>query len=338
MRKWTILISVLNTKDHTAFVYNKGIDENTIIKMFKSNGFEKVISANEIKLMLSSSITNGIIEGVYDMTNSYNRDQREINKIKENIEKRLEAKGYEIINHCDYVPNFDSNIIDRISESRNYLNNLAIQIENHKKDLEKIEDRIVVADKECEIYEINLLERKNTYNKFKDYTEQVEEKKKELDKLIERYRNGEKYIMKMENELPEEIKQLKEEKKNLTMSIDSIRYDVNCGLKELERLTELISEYNRKISSLKNTEEKIIEEIRNIQADEVARIMRKITDKYKELAPKEILLEKLNTTIKMYLLNNRQIPEYELEYFINLGISKNEIEELLNIIYKNIDK
>ena len=338
MRKWTILISILNTKDHTAFVYNKGIDENTIIKMFKSNGFEKVISANEIKLMLSSSITNGIIEGVYDMTNSYNRDQKEINKIKENIEKRLEAKGYEIINHCDYVPNFDSSIIDRISESRNYLNNLAIQIENHKKDLEKIEDRISNADKECEYYERNLLERKNTYNKFKDYTEQVEEKKKELDKLIERYRNGEKYIMKMENELPEEIKQLKEEKKNLTISLDSIRYDVNCGCRELERLTEIISENNRKISSLKNTEEKIIEEIRNIQADEVARIMRKITDKYKELAPKEILLEKLNTTIKMYLLNNRQMPEYELEYFINLGISKNEIEELLNIIYKNIDK
>jgi len=338
MRKWTILISVLNTKDHTAFVYNKGIDENTIIKMFKSNGFEKIISANEIKLMLSSSITNGIVEGVYDMTNSYNRDQKEINKIKENIEKRLEAKGYEIINHCDYVPNFDSDIIDRISESRNYLNNLAIQIENHKKDLEKIEDRISNADKECEIYERNLLERKNTYNKFKDYTEQVEEKKKELDKLIERYRNGEKYIMKMENELPEEIKQLKEEKKNLTISIDSIKKDVNCGIKELERLTELISENNRKISILKNTEEKIIEEIRNIQADEVAKIMRKITDKYKELAPKEILLEKLETTIKMYILNNRQVPEYELEYFVNLGISKNEIEELLNIIYKNINK
>lgn len=337
MRKWTILISVLNTKDHTAFVYNKGIDENTIIKMFKSNGFEKIISANEIKLMLSLSITNGIVEGVYDMTNSYNRDQKEINKIKENIEKRLEAKGYEIINHCDYVPNFDSGIIDRISESRNYLNNLTIQIENHKKDLEKIEDRIFAADKECEIYERNLLERKNTYNKFKDYTEQVEEKKKELDKLIERYRNGEKYIMKMENELPEEIKQLKEEKKNLTISIDSIKKDVNCGLKELERLTELISENNRKISILKNTEEKIIKEIRNIQIDEVAKIMRKITDKYKELAPKEILLEKLNTTIKMYLLNNRQVPEYELEYFVNLGISKNEIEELLNIIYKNIN-
>ena len=338
MRKWTILISVLNTKDHTTFVYNKGIDENTIIKMFKSNGFEKVISANEIKLMLSSSITNGIIEGVYDMTNSYNRDQKEINKIKENIEKRLEAKGYEIINHCDYAPNFDSSIIDRISESRNYLNNLAIQIENHKKDLEKIEDRISNADKECEYYERNLLERKNTYNKFKDYTEQVEEKKKELDKLIERYRNGEKYIMKMENELPEEIKQLKEEKKNLTISVDSIRNDVNCGIKELERLTEIISENNRKISRLKNTEEKIIEEIRNIQADEVARIMKKITDKYKELAPKEILLEKLKTTIKMYLLNNRQMPEYELEYFINLGISKNEIEELLNIIHKNINE
>ena len=338
MRKWTILISVLNTKDHTAFIYNKGIDENTIIKMFKSNGFEKVISANEIKLMLSSSITNGIVEGVYDMNNSYNRDQKEINKIKENIEKRLEAKGYEIINHCDYAPNFDSNIIDRISESRNYLNNLAIQIENHQKDLEKIEDRISNADKECECYERNLLERKNTYNKFKDYTEQVQEKKKELDKLIERYRNGEKYIMKMENELPEEIKQLKEEKKKLTISVNSIIYDVNCRLRELERVTEIISENNRKISSLKNTKEKIIEEIRNIQTDEVARIMRKITDKYKELAPKEILLEKLKTTIKMYLLNNRQMPEYELEYFINLGISKNEIEELLNIIYKNINK
>ena len=142
----------------------------------------------------------------------------------------------------------------------------------------------------------------------------------------------------MENELPEEIKQLKEEKKNLTISVNSIRYDVNCGHKELERLTEIISENNRKISSLKNTEEKIIEEIRNIQTDEVARIMRKITDKYKELAPKEILLEKLKTTIKMYLLNNRQMPEYELEYFINLGISKNEIEELLNIIYKNINE
>lgn len=338
MRKWTILISVLNTKDHTAFVYNKGIDENTIIKMFKSNGFEKIISANEIKLMLSSSITNGIVEGVYDMTNSYNRDQKEINKIKENIEKRLEAKGYEIINHCDYTPNFDGDVIDRISESRNYLNNLTIQIENHKKDLEKIENRIFVADKECEIYERNLLERKNTYNKFKDYTEQVEEKKKELDKLIERYRNGEKYIMKMENELPEEIKQLKEEKKNLTISIDSIRNDVNCGYRELERLTELISEYNRKILIHKNTEEKIIKEIRDIRVDEVAKIMRKITDKYKELAPKEILLEKLNTTIKMYLLNNRQVPEYELEYFIELGISKNEIEELLNMIYKNINE
>ena len=131
---------------------------------------------------------------------------------------------------------------------------------------------------------------------------------------------------------------MKEEKKKLTISVDSITYDVNCGLKELERLTEIISENNRKISSLKNTKEKIIEEIRNIQTDEVARIMRKITDKYKELAPKEILLEKLKTTIKMYLLNNRQMPEYELEYFINLGISKNEIEELLNIIYKNINK
>ena len=46
---------------------------------------------------------------------------------------------------------------------------------------------------------------------------------------------------------------------------------------------------------------------------------------------KEELTEKLKRTYKMYILNGRSIPDFEIEYFKNAGLSDEDIQEIANI-------
>lgn len=191
MKKWTILISVTNVKDRTAFVYNKGIDEQTIIKRLHSNGFEKVISENELKLILSYCIINGTIEGVYELSNNYNRDQSQINIIKDNIEKKLMSLGYKIISHCFYIPEYDNNKMKEIMESRNYLHTLNGLIEKNKTIIEQ-QNKILLENEKISKENIELKKNKNRLQN-------------DVDILINRYNKG-KEIVSQQDEITNKLR------------------------------------------------------------------------------------------------------------------------------------
>lgn len=88
-KKWTIIAEYIDNNNKTAYIQNWGWDENQLIKEFKktnTNGFEKDISENELKILLQTVITNYNIIGVYEISNHYNTDMKTINEIKSNRE------------------------------------------------------------------------------------------------------------------------------------------------------------------------------------------------------------------------------------------------------------
>lgn len=296
MKRRTVIISKINN-DYTAFVKNMGIEELSLFKKLEDNGIELKdegnISDEEMLVLLRHCCTDGFIEGVYSIENHFNRDQKQINIIKTNVENKLKAKGLTIITHTDWTPSFDGDIRGPINK-RNYLtiicenikrknleyDKLAEEYENFKKEIEEEKNRLEL---ELETYNkdkkerINkeLQETENTIEINKDkirkqnwYLDQhplleknYNELKEKFDKLIERYKNGEKIcqdqLTEAQKKWPQDLKNIETEiskKRNELTNIENElnikKNELNDNQKSLEYTKNLICRYETELDHI----------------------------------------------------------------------------------------
>jgi len=359
-KKWTVMFLSLNQTEKTFFIQNVGYTEDDFIKLFKLtqeqveifnrtyfNGFEKDISDNEFKALLQYCVTNMDVIGVYRINNFYNRDQKVINDMKDNVRAFWIGKGYKEVIHCE------SPIIDThggtVFNKRDYLYLIEERIREEEEELKYFEDkinetekeykdRIIQIEKEYELKEQNLnkeLEKsrieleetiKNNTAKIKqqnwyiDKTKEAENEyilaKEKLDKEIERYKKGKEYNDNMFKSLPIEIQNMIDKRKSITEEIDKLNKLLNTLDNDMKKLEDEINKEKINYINLKKTEyQNLINDIKKV-----------IENKN---WTKEEALNRFINTCKMYLLNKRNVPQFEKENAISEGLTENEIAEIL---------
>lgn len=314
MKKRTVISSHIDWNKHTAYVKNQGIEELKLFKQLKDNGIElkdDEMSDEEICMLLNHLCIDGIIESVFSIENHFNRDQSTINKAKNNIEEKLKAKGLEIVTHYVWEPSF-SNGGDTVN-LRNYLTILNENINKKELKLNNLEDECL---KQEEIINNNSekIKKQNWYiEQSKNYESEYNKQKKLFDELVERYKNGEKYIKELELKLPDEFKELLKTKENINKEINELRFSIKEYNSEINKQKEIITKYNNNICEINKKINDIISSL----------IINNL--------PIETAKEKFKMTVRMYLLNGRNIPEFEKEYARTIGLDENTIKEIINI-------
>lgn len=279
-KKWTIIAEYIDNDNKTAYVQNWGWDENQLIKEFKktnTNGFEKDISENELKILLQTVITNYNIIGAYEISNHYNTDMKTINEIKSNRELLLQNKGFKIVNHCNVKIEYSDNC-EQIYTTRGLLKLYSDQCK-------ELESKITRQEEEYDSKEEYLNELKEKINKKE---EEYNEQKNEFESLCTRYRNGKKELKKIQADienikenLPDEIKKLIKEKENLLL----VNNELND---EIFSLKEKKNELNDEIFSLKEEDNKLRNKISqmNLSLNNMENDYFEETKKYNDLKNK----------------------------------------------------
>lgn len=364
MKRRTVIISKINN-DYTAFVINMGIEDLSLFKKLEDYGIELKdegnISDEEMLVLLRHCCTDGFIEGVYSIENHFNRDQKQINIIKTNFENKLKSKGLTIITHTDWSPSFGGDIRGSINK-RNYLtiicenikrknleyDKLSEEYENFKQKIETEKKRL---EAELENYnkekrnkidkEIKETERKIEINteKIRNQNWYIEQKKfaekkyndliEKFDKLVQRYKNGEKYIEEQKENLPIEILQLIKKK-------ESLEGDISILNTENEELYKKIAKINKEIEELDNQIESRTNYIKNIGKDlenRIDHVMKTLVhDKYLSFNEAK---DKFKRTVEMYIQNNMKMPDFEKEYAKNLGLDNETIDFIIKTVFEN---
>lgn len=252
IKKWTIIVEHIDNDNMTAYVQNWGWDENQLIREFKkanTNGFEKDISENELKVLLQTVIVNFNIIGVYEISNSHNTDMKSsINPIKTNREEYLKSKGYTIVNHCETKIEYSKDC-GQIYTTRGLLKLYSDQCK-------ALQTKITTLEEDCEeIDDIHNIKTKQLAELNTRYIN-VEN---DLNKLIERYRNGVKELKKIESEietlkenLPDEVKELMDKKESLLLTVNSLESDVDKLTKEETDKRDKINQIVNKLTSIED--------------------------------------------------------------------------------------
>ena len=356
MKKRTVISSHTDWRNHTAYVKNQGIEELKIFKQLKDNGIElkdEEISDEEICMILNHLCTDGIIEAVFSIENHFNRDQATINKAKNNIEEKLKTKGLTIITHCDWSPSFNDGgssinsrnyltlLTENIKEKENQLYHLEKELEDEIQNINVIKNNKLQELKDDISFKKDILERelgelnneieKNKskikqqnwfLNESKEYETKYKEQKEKFDKLVERYKNGEKYIEEQKEKLPIEVKKLIEEKESLDEDLKTLKLMIKEKTSALYNINNELTLGNKQ---LQNINDSIV--------NRISIILNSITTD--RLSFKEAK-EKFMRTVKMYIINNREVPEFEKEAAKVTGLDENTIEEIINLFKKNI--
>lgn len=250
-KKWTIIAEYIDNNNKTAYIQNWGWDENQLIKEFKktnTNGFEKDISENELKILLQTVITNYNIIGVYEISNHYNTDMKTINKIKSNRELLLKNKGFKIVNHCNVKIEYSDNC-EQIYTTRGLLKLYSDQCK-------ELESKITRQEEEYDSKEEYFNELKEKINKVE---EEYNEQKNEFESLCTRYRNGKKELKKIQADienikenLPDEIKKLIKEKENLLLVNNELNDKIFSLKEKKDELRNKISQMNLSLNNMEN--------------------------------------------------------------------------------------
>ena len=250
-KKWTIIAEYIDNNNKTAYIQNWGWDENQLIKEFKktnTNGFEKDISENELKILLQTVITNYNIIGVYEISNHYNTDMKTINEIKSNRELLLENKGFKIVNHCNVKIEYSDNC-EQIYTTRGLLKLYSDQCK-------ELESKITRQEEEYDSEEEYFNELKEKINKVE---EEYNEQKNEFESLCTRYRNGKKELKKIQADienikenLPGEIKKLIKEKENLLLVNNELKDEFFSLKEEDDKLRNKISQMKLSLNNMEN--------------------------------------------------------------------------------------
>lgn len=258
MKKRTVIISNINYDDHTFFVANMGIEELSLFKKLKDNGVElkdeDKISDEEMLMLLRHCCTNGSIEAVYSIENPFNRDQKQINIIKTNIERKISAKGLQKVLHTDWQPSFSYDP-GPINE-RNYLTILNENTERKQKELKELE---------------NIIKENTEKIKHQNwYIEQTKQKEIEYNKLkanfdilVERYKKGLDICKEQEqnarNNWPQNLKDLEININNAKKQLKEIENEIFESQNELNELRHELTYNKNRIQSQNDLIDQILQ-------------------------------------------------------------------------------
>lgn len=279
-KKWTIVISHIDSEKMEAWVQNVGMTESMLRREFKisnSNGFEKEMSCNEMKTMLNYVTTNCIIEAVLEIENHYNTDQKTINEVKRNIEKRLKGKGYTIIEHCFSSGEINVEPINTY-ETRAYLKLLNDRCEERKHMLAEFNDEIKVRKNEIE----------NTKNEIATLKNDKAILQEEFDILCNRYNEGKKYLKDVDKEVE--------------------KYKSNIGLLDDETAAAYVK-INKQKKEITINDEKIKEQLKKLSSieDELAQVAEEVKYKRNELNEKHKQLDSINTKTELATIKYNEL-------------------------------
>lgn len=261
MRKRTVIITKMND-DWTAYVQNYGIEELTLFKKLKDNGIELKddgnLSDEEMCMLLNHCCEDAIVDGVFSIENHFNRDQREINKIKENIEKKLKVKGYTIIAHTDWKPTFGDGggVINR----RNYLTLLIENIEEKERELNDLEKELddiqkIISDNDNKILKQNELISENEI-KYTNTKSNLVEAERLLNNTIERYNKGKKICddleKNMRDTLPNDLKEIESKVIQKQNELNSLEKQILSKNSDIYNIDKEIKSKKENLEMIKN--------------------------------------------------------------------------------------
>ena len=334
MDKRTVIISKTN-EDHTAYVMNYGINEISLFKELKDNGLElknkEELSDGEILMLLRHCCKDGFVESVISIENHYNRDQKQINIYKENIEQKLKSQGCKIINHCDWKPSFNYDI--DVINTRNYLTILVENIKDKEIKITNVDKELNELENEKQSLSEKIKKQnwyiENTRIEVKNLKEDYNQWNEKVDKLIERYNKGKEICENQENEAKEKWP---EELKNLEAKINECKSNLLLLEKIYNEKTDNIKKLNIELNELEDEKTNTQKYIKNLNENGKS-ILEKIIKEILNngILTKNEIKEKFLTTYKMYIMNSRKLPDFEIEYFKKQGLSDVDIQELIKI-------
>lgn len=348
-KKWTVMFLSLNQNEKTFYIQNVGYTEEDFIKLFKLtkeqveifnktyfNGFEKDISDNELKALLQYSVKNMDVLGVYRINNFYNRDQKVINDMKDNVRYFWSAKGYIEVPHCE-EPIVDTHggevfnkrdylflLEERIRESEEHLRELEKKYELKEKNLNKeLENNRISLEKTIEENKIKIKQQNWYIDQTKEAENDYIKAKVKLDKEIERYKKGKEYNDNMIKSLPTEIQNLLNKKTSVQNDID----ELNKYLTSLYNNRRLLENEKTKLEDELKTEQIKYNKFKTSKYNDLMRNIETLINSKKLSKPDAI--SKFETVCKMYILNERELPQFEKDYAKTSGLSEQEIAEIL---------
>lgn len=316
MKKTTVIFSVLVDEDK---YYIQNIGFPTLYDFLKRQGITRKlpegIDNNEILLILDRAAKPGvIIEYVGDINNNYNRDQQQINKIKENIKNdrnylRTRTEIQHVFTENDII--LDAEKYNSCVDKRTYIDTLDETVERIEKEINELknEHQELKSDLEQELsdYKSKVNEKKqkieNEYQELLENIRQsdtikkenedalnklIEEKskyQKEVDVLIQRYYKG----TEINNELQKQIRENRISKSNLIDEIQNLSDEYNDKKNS-------ITEYESKIDELKIKEKSLNEKIKD-EKDFIEKYsskipeMKNIINEYSNVVKKQVNME-----------------------------------------------
>lgn len=314
MKKTTVIFSVL-VDDDKYYIQNIGFP--TLYDFLKRQGITRElpegIDNNEILLILDRAAKpDVIIEYVGDINNNYNRDQQQINKIKENIKNdrnylRTRTEIQHVFNENDII--IDVEKYNSCVDKRTYIDTLdetVKRIENEINEL-KNEQQDLKSDLEQEL---------------SDYKSKVNEKKQKIENeyqdLLDTIRQSD--IIKKENE--DALNKLIEEK-------NKYQKDVDVLIQRYYKGTEINNELQKQIIENRISKSKLIDEIKNL-SDEY-------DDKNKFLAEYESKIDELKLKEKSLNEKIKEENDFIEKYSTKIPEMKNIINEYSDFVKKQVN-
>lgn len=343
MKKTTVIFSVLVDEDK---YYIQNIGFPTLYTFLKKQGITREIPEgidnNEILLILDKAAKPGVmIEYVGDITNNYNRDQQQINKIKENIKNdrnylRTRTEIQHIFNKNDII--IDAEKYNHCLDTHTYLDTLYENIEDAEKELSELKNKYIKLKSDLKQewndykrqIDVKKQEVENEYQEllsdleqeYADYKRQIDAKKQEVENefkdLLNDIRQGDNH----KKEIEDKINKLIEEKNKYQKEVDVL-------LQRYYKGTETIKDLDIQIREKRICNSNLTEEIQSLEED--------VNDKKKFLADYESKvneLKSLDTILNERVKSNKDIVK---EHVLNISEMENVINKYNNEVEKKLE-
>ena len=179
-------------------------------------GSEKTLTEGELIMAFKDAAKDFVVEGIYLIENISNSDMSEINKIKKNIENRLQAQGYEIITHAPKKLEFDTAKVNEWAESHNLIYLMSKRIKELNKSFDDKNKELTLLNEKLNKANFALeqaaIEKNKKNNVIVDIVGQCEELKEKVN-AAQKELNG---IKERTIQERNELNKVRDEKERLT--------------------------------------------------------------------------------------------------------------------------
>jgi chromosome segregation protein len=263
----------------------------------------------------------------------------------EEIDEKIEAESQELTSNRKKFDQVEEKLeqkkarLEEQKNSRNQLesdtrvlkekqNNIELDIKRLKEEVKELDsnissakNRVSESEKEANNIRSKLDQMNAEYEKVADEHKQVEQKHEKVEQELQ--------------ELQEQRYELVKEVSEITASQNHLKENIQERKKELDEITDKISRAKKKIKDLKNSKEKNVAAIENLQKEIKfqEQELQSEQDKSKELEEKEnsLIADKRKLESKLDQLNNK------IEFYSNLIQSREGFKPAVKYVLNNID-